>query len=136
MLLLRSGGLEFADTAVAPSIRETETVRGFSIYHHEQQMLDALQQARRLADVGLLELPLAIGLHLRGMRGVYLRDSRDGGFSLTNANQRYDDITVPAQLVHAWSDVPGAMRRIFDAIWQAWGVPRSLSYAEDGTRRG
>lgn len=135
-LFMREGGLEFGSVSILTPNRTNDKQAGFEIFAHEDVILSCAAQAEALTRDGLLALPIAVSIHLHGMRNVHFLDLSRHVYMDVRINQRYDDVTVGPSLITAWgAESEGVFRRLFDTIWQAWGRPRSVSYEANGKRR-
>lgn len=136
-LLLRDGGLEVAEFELlfAPPIFATgdRPGRRLRVDLVENTVLDALDAARDLTEAGVLTLPLAVGLQLFDVGGAaFASDVSRGGALATPPD---GDVRLEPAVIESWGPAADAtMRRLFDAVWQAWGHRRAFSYAPDGTR--
>ena len=130
--LLRTGGLE--------SVRCSDAGQGIgggakilNAVEIEKVQLTICEQARAFGDAGLVTTPLLLALGLYSVRGT----------ALSNESHRHlgrtidlDAVPIEPVVINKWEDVPRAMRRLFDVMWQAWGLERSPSYDDKGERLG
>lgn len=125
--VFRNGSIELAAITGRP---DDKTVNP---WNWETQLVEALRfYLPRLKEHGV-ELPLVVLVSVLGVRGYGLRVSnlrRRGGEPIVDR----DTLLLPDVLVEDYAvDVPRMMKPVFDAMWQALGMSRSLCYQEDGT---
>jgi hypothetical protein len=126
--LLRSGVVE----AVTVYDHVVNEIPVMNIWYTESQITSGVE--RYLAALGAIgvEVPISVSLSLVGVRGYGLVPSaaRDAG---GRAVVTRDIVTLPDIVVDDLKpDAPAMLRPIFDALWQTFGMPRSLCYDADG----
>ncbi len=100
----------------------------------EDAIVKCLARLAPVIDGGLMVPPLLMSVRLLSVQGSVLGGQRAfmRGFGGRCDRQ---DVEIEPMLVTNWEKDSGpALRRIFDVIWQAWGVRRSPCYNPDGTR--
>jgi hypothetical protein len=135
-LLLRQGALEYVDhDIVDPVPGEPEGSRGvISTWLLEVSVLEALEHARALTDLGILSLPIVMSLRLLDVVGARLGHRAPAPQSDLPPYTDPDVIIDPLLITDWGADADRAARRLFDTIWQAWGWPESLHYDRSGAR--
>ncbi len=126
--LFRSGALE----AVYAHSHEVKGLRVMNVWAFESLLVEALSRYHRaFGEIGVLP-PISVALSLVGVRGyglVYSARSDRGGRAVVVK----DVVTLPDVVVEELDLEPAAvLRPIFDALWQTFGLPRSLTYDEHG----
>ena len=77
-----------------------------------------------------IEAPLVISMTLLGCKGAYMWTD----FGLDSYAIDRDVVTLPEVTADSLNqEVPAIMKPIFDAVWNACGLPRSYNYTENGT---
>ncbi len=96
-------------------------------------IVDAFQRyAKAFRDIAI-EGPIAVLVSLVGVRGHGLCPSPLQGSGGRPVVTR-DVVTLPDIVVEEPTAEPSkALRAVFDARWQTFGLSRSLSYQDDGT---
>jgi hypothetical protein len=133
--LLRGGGLEFQATDLLEFGRPapTDDDLRFDVQEFEEAVLPAMGYAAELAEAELVPPPVVVSLRLLRMRQSSLTSP---GMRLELRKPSEDTISIDPVVVNNWtSEAANVARRLFNVVWQAWGFPRSLHYALDGTRR-
>ncbi len=126
---LRSGSVE----AVAANNHEVDGLPVMNVWAWEVEIVDTFQRyTKAFQEIGL-EGPVAVLLSLVGVRGHGLCPSPLRGRGGRPVVTR-DVVTLPDIVVEDPSVEPSTtLRPIFDALWQTFGLPRSLAYGDDGT---
>jgi hypothetical protein len=126
--MFRSGALE----ALGAYPHEVDGLPVMNIWAVEAEVGEGLSRyLRALGEVGV-EPPVSISLSLVGVRGYGLiRSARRGAGGRPVVAK--DVVTLPDVIVEGLDVEPGrVLRPIFDALWQTFGVSRSLTYDDHG----
>ncbi len=127
--LLRQGGLEFYASGLASQDHSGDIVDGFDL---EQAIIDAFNQAKDLADAGIVLPPLLISLRLFHMGAARLMAPTTR--ARTALPLPDEEAYIEPFLLNDWAGRSAIERPLFDVIWQAWGDVRSPHYSENGVR--
>jgi hypothetical protein len=135
--LLRSGVLEFVDYEVAQ--RTSSNARDSIILDTiEDDILRSVEEIEHLAVEpawGWLTAPVAIGLTLRNVSGL-----RVLGGAQRIESPGVSGVKMEPMIIRSWGasgpdSSTAVVVRLFHALWQAFGFPRSSSYNWDGVRQ-
>lgn len=113
------------DQAVIPSVA------------YERDVIKATLQYLNFLKLLEIQCPIAILLSFTGVKGAYLATANNTFFGRPPSIDR-DCLTLPDILVEDYSsvstgeDVAKILRPIFDAVWNACGLARSLNYDDQG----
>lgn len=126
--LLRTGAVE----AVIVYDQRIEGLSVMNIWHVEMQAVAGLKvYLPALERIGA-EAPVSVALSLINVRGFGLLKSAMRGTGGRPVVAR-DVVALPDVLVERFDADPVAfMRPVFDALWQTFGVSRSLCYDDNG----
>lgn len=124
----RSGAVE----AVGVNDHQVSGLPVMNVWAWEVEIVDAFHRyTKAFGDIGI-EGPIAVLLSLVGVRGHGLCPSPlrgKGGRPIVTK----DVVTLPEIVVEEPSVAPPTtLRPLFDALWQTFGLPRSLAYGDDG----
>ncbi len=131
---LRSGAIEFQTYDVLHRHEQGEVFR-FYAWILEQDIIQALESCVGLTADGLLPFPLMIQVTLLEVSGSVLHGHPTGR---PDPQRPIEDerVTVGPYLLNAWGEPAIELsRKLFNEIWQSWGIAQSRNYEQDGTRR-
>jgi hypothetical protein len=125
--LLRRGGVEFGEAQ--PGYRVPgQAPKMLDPFEIEGDVRNALNQARAIAEKGLLSIPFVISLQFRFVRGLVINPS--GNRRMARRTISNQDIEIDPLPISSWDEADSALRMIFHTMWQAWGYSRSPSFNE------
>jgi hypothetical protein len=78
-----------------------------------------------------IETPMVVSMTLLGCKGAYMWTDFASGLD-SHPIDRDVAILPQVQIGSLDADIPTMMRPIFDAVWNACGLPRSYNYTADG----
>ncbi len=128
--VFRSGRIE---AAFSELVREPKGRPVIASVWFEKEVLEAT--ARYIKSLGELEIayPIVVMLSFLNARGAYMGVDSRRSIDLDQHPIDRDVLVFPdAVLEAAPSDLPRALRPMFDAVWNACGIARSLNYDEKG----
>lgn len=127
--LFRNGCIE---TVTADLTSEEDNKRLFYIYPLEKGVFEALRQFHKLQQHFGIEPPLVIMISLLGLKGYKLvAEGSRWLFEPTLIDR--NELVVPEVVLENFDYEPEqVMRPAFDAIWNAAGWQRSMSYDDQG----
>jgi len=131
---LRTGGIEFQHFDVVRPGENSRSPR-FNAWILEQEIIEALETCASLTAEGLLPLPVLIQATLLEVSGTVLYGHPGAEPERPRAIQD-ESVTIGPYLLNAWGEPAIELsRRIFNEIWQSWGIAQSWNYERDGSRR-
>jgi hypothetical protein len=124
-LVDRQGRLEFGDIGFMDAAAHSNAP-WIDLNWVEGNVRKALDQARNLAEAGLMSAPYVLSLGLCDVGGSHVRREI---YPLAYPGSRppsQGDMLFPGVIVADWdTDLERQSRGLFDVMWQAWGIPRS-----------
>jgi len=79
-----------------------------------------------------IDPPIIVSVALLGCKGAHMSTDFDTDLDLVPLDR--DEAILPkVQIFSLDEDVPIIMKPIFDAVWNAFGLPRSYNYTDNGT---
>jgi schlafen family protein len=132
---LRRGALEFQQYDVL--LRETSGQLHAPIFiasDVEAAIAEAMADAERLSDDGLLPVPLLIQLHLLGVGSSRFQATRAFGTRSSRCLEE-DEVASEGMVLSDWSEGSTVLRELCNTIWQAWGLPSSRNYRDGAVVR-
>jgi hypothetical protein len=130
--VFRSGAIEALEADVG---YEQDGARRVNVWGHEPLIVDSVGSYLRLLHRLGIEPPIAVLLTLLGARGATLPPTREERREpeLLYAVDR-DPVLIPDVEFQDLSEQPETvLRPAFDALWQAFGQPKSGCYDDAGT---
>jgi Putative DNA-binding domain len=136
-LLLRGGGIEFSRVGLfEPRSARTGEPVTLDSGELERSVIASLREAERLARDGLLGSPVLVSLRILDTLGARLTTRTRLDVDLSNRSTAEAELLVPPVVLTEWgTSADHAARRLFDVVWQAFGLQRCFSYGADGQRR-
>jgi hypothetical protein len=133
VLFLRQGGMEFQRYDVLTGRGEEGRAPRFEAWRVELDVLEALEAAEALTDEGLLPRPVMVSLRIFNVRNTSLQRYPNDAFGTDELQDDTDDVLLTPFIVHAWGDGARAQfRDACDEMWQAWHLPQSFAFHENG----
>ena len=79
-----------------------------------------------------IDPPIIVSVALLGCKGAHMSTDFDTDLDIVPLDR--DEAILPqVQIFSLDEDVPTIMKPIFDAVWNAFGLPRSYNYTDNGT---
>lgn len=132
LLLSRNGAIEGGIRPALESVQFYEDQSFFGVFQMERSTIACCNQVKILIDAGLIAAPIALAVSLLGVNGSLL----GGRAEFVNGDPRsfmHPEVVIEPIIVNDWeSELPAALRRLFDVMWQAWGIAQSESYDQQG----
>lgn len=97
----------------------------------ERDILDVVYSIRDAPIDGLAELPVFLSFALVSRNGFRMWGKDNYPLDIALSEQL---LNPSPTIIYAWTDLDAAMKRFFDVLWQAFGVPASPNYARTGER--
>jgi Putative DNA-binding domain len=136
VLFDRSGAVEFGIYGLLQPNAWAPRESVMPVFALEEAALRCREQINALIEAGVVSAPMVISLRLAEIRGSFLGGERVSGMGLDPRKPIADVIIIPPIPVSEWAaEIDAAYHRLFDVMWQAWGIARSPSYDESGVRR-
>lgn len=128
--VFRSGIIEAVNTSL---FREREDKRFIYGTAYERELLEALPRLLSIQKQIGVEPPLFVMLSLLGVQGYTMGVDRSQYRSDEVYPIERDVLNIPEVVVEDFDCDPAkTMKPVFDAIWNAAGLPRSMNYDESG----
>lgn len=129
--VFRNGIIEGVDASIIEPVDVRLTIPIIPSFLFEEKLLDALQRFWSIQKKLVVEPPLFIMLSLLGVLGYRMGvNSRFDTYPIDR-----DALILPEIIVENFECNPSeVMRPIFDSIWNASGLPRSMNYNANGER--
>ncbi len=128
--VFRNGTVEAVDSYL---LRSRADARPIEVQLFETSLVDALRRYLSIQkDLGV-EPPLFVMLSLLGVSG-YVLHSVPAGYRMGDEHPiDRDDLLVPGIMVDSFDSAASqVMKPGFDAVWNATGYPRAMSYDDEG----
>jgi len=102
-----------------------------SVYFERSVVMAIKNYIKGYKSLGI-DPPIIVSVVLRGCKGAHMSTDFDPGLDIVPLD-RNEAILPQVQIFSLDEDVPTIMKPIFDAVWNAFGLPRSYNYTDNGT---
>jgi hypothetical protein len=138
--IFRNGAVEFCDTfLLGPNANNEPQHNRIQTPFFEEEIIRGLHNVYQMYTQLSIPFPVAIFVSLVGVRGYIMYSTDDTWAFYVASHSRpidRDDLILPGQLVdqdgHAEHAEEVILKPVFDTVWNAAGLPRSLAYNEQG----
>lgn len=127
--LFRSGRVE---AVTANVLTERDNAKWIASIWYEQEIIGTTSSyLKALKGLGV-QPPIVFLLSITGCRGAYMYcDAWRSGYGSAPLDR--DVVLFPEVIIESVDDdLPTNLRPVFDAVWNACGLPQSLNYDQDG----
>lgn len=124
-------------TTVSPFATEREnSPRQIASIEYEEMTIRSLDQYLSKLEVLGVGVPIAVMVTLVGVKGAVMAISPLSRSDSAETPIDRDVVSLPDVLVTSFDAKPeSVLRPVFDAVWNACGLPRSFNYDKDGNWR-